>query len=195
MSETRALDPTARWKTLAVLGVVGVVALGFALDQAGVFRGRSGATRPAPEAVWSSREGARVALADYRGKYVLLNYWATWCPPCVEEVPSLDRLAARLKTSRPDIVVIAPSVDQDGWPVIDPFLKRMRVSAFDVVLDERASAAKFGTHKLPETWLVGKNGEIINPKGAPAGVRNSRFVGAQAWDTPDLIAWFEGLPR
>lgn len=191
----RPLDPAARLKAIAVLAIFFVLAAGLALERT-VFRGDGSArARPAPKSVWTDRSGSRVTLEDFRGKYVLLNFWATWCPPCVEEVPSLERLAERLATSRPDILVVAPSVDEDGWKVVDPFLRKMGADSFRVVLDTGKSASKFGTRKLPETWLIAPDGTIMDPKDAPGvSVRGSRFVGSQRWDAPALAAWFEALP-
>ncbi|HVO31058.1 MAG TPA: TlpA disulfide reductase family protein, partial [bacterium] len=135
-----------------------------------------------------------VRLADYRGKIVLMNFFATWCGPCVEETPSFDRLAARLKKDRPDIAILAASLDDDGWTSVDPFLAKMHAGSLPVVLDATPAgggryavgtqAAKFKTFKLPETWVISRDGRILK-----------RFIGAQDWDDPQLIPYLEGLDR
>ena len=195
MSAPAPIDPAAKWKTIAVLAFCGLIAGGIVLERT-VFRDAGPpAAKAAPSVTWKDHEGRNVSLEDFRGKYVLLNYWATWCPPCVEEVPSLDRLSATLAKSRPDIVVLAPSLDSDGWPVIDPFLAKMKVSSFTVVHDTKNTATKFGTRKLPETWLIAPDGTLMNPGQVPnATVRGGRFVGPQRWDDPQVVGWFEALP-
>ncbi len=177
------VDAAARWKTLAVLAVCGLLALGLVLERT-VFRDRAPSRRAAPEAIFLNRQGRPVALSDYRGKVVLLNFWATWCPPCVEEVPSLERLAAELKRSAPGVEVIAPALDDQGFSVIDPFVKRMGVQSFTVLHDRNKHAFRFGTRKLPETWLIGPDGEILD-----------RFVGPREWDDPRFVAMLTKASR
>ena len=110
-------------------------------------------------------------------------------------MPSLNRLAAKLAQTRPDIVVIAPSLDAEGWEAIDPFIARMKVDAFTVLHDPKNTATKFGTRKLPETWLIAPDGTLVDPGRVPnATVRGGRFVGSQSWDHPSIVAWFEALP-
>ena len=100
----------------------------------------------APDVVFVDHSGNAVRLADYRGKIVLMNFWATWCPPCIEETPSFDRLAARLKKDRPDIAILAASLDDDGWNAVDPFVAKMHVSSLPIVLDATPAQLRLARH-------------------------------------------------
>lgn len=180
---SRALDPSVRWRTLAVLVVVGLLALGIALDRT-VFRGSGPKKRMAPEVTFYDRAGAPVRLSDYQGKVVLLNFWATWCGPCVDEAPSLDALAGQLRRELPDVVVLAPALDDEGFQAVDPFVSRLKLSSLAVLHDKKKEAFKFGTRKLPETWLIARDGEIVE-----------RFVGAWNWEKPEIYALLERVAR
>src|SRR5215831_13466125 len=123
----------------ALTGVAIVAALGLLVVGRGVadssrpptFRGSmesfkaDPAPKAAPEISFTDAEGHKLSLADFQGKVVLLNLWATWCGPCVEEMPSLDRLQAKLGGSR--FVVLALSVDRQGLGVVRPFLERTHI--------------------------------------------------------------------
>lgn len=190
---TRPLDPTARWKAIVIFVILVVAGGGFLFQQL-VLGDAKPQTKLAPDVTFLAHDGHPVRLADYRGKIVLMNFWATWCPPCVAETPSFARLAAKLKAEHPDIAIIAASLDDDGWSSVDPFVQRMKAGALPIVLDATpeqgggyrigAQAAKFGTFKLPETWIIGRDGHVLK-----------RFVGAQNWDDPSLIPWLEGLDK
>lgn len=185
MSESapRMIDPTARWKTLSILAIFAVVAVGVVLSKP-YFEGRP-TLRMAEDVVFKDRQGHDVRLADYRGKIVLMNFWATWCGPCVEETPSFDRLARTLKAKNVPVVILAASLDTNGWSDVDPFLKRMHVGDLPVVLDSDASqAAKFGTFKLPETWVISRDGHKLK-----------RYVGATNWDDPAVLDEIQRLDR
>ena len=175
MSGPTPLDPSARWKTFAVLAVVGLLAAGIVLDRM-YFRKHGPKKHMAPEVTFYDRGGKPVSLEDYRGKVVLLNFWATWCGPCVEEAPSLDSLSAQLKRELPDVVVLAPALDDEGFEAVDPFVEKLNLSSITIVHDKDREAFKFGTRKLPETWLIARDGEIVE-----------RFVGAYDWTRPEIF--------
>lgn len=110
-----------------------------------------------------------VALSQLRGKVVLLNFWATWCPPCVREMPALQRLHEKLAGD--DFVVIAISVDEDPEEVAD-FVAR-RGLTFPILLDpDHKIANLYQTIKYPETFLIDRNGIVAV----------SRFAGDRDWD-------------
>jgi peroxiredoxin len=104
--------------------------------------------------------GNLVSLASYRGKVVMVNFWATWCGTCQNEMPSLEALYRDFK-KRPDFALVTISVDQEGWSIIAPFLKQKDYD-FPVLADadSRVSAA-YGVTALPTTYLVDRNGRIV----------------------------------
>jgi peroxiredoxin len=118
-----------------------------------------------------------VQLSKYRGKVVLLNFWATWCSPCVAELPSLLRLHREL----PNVVVLGVSIDEDP-DAYKSFLERRHVD-FTTVRDPSQSAAKlFHTEMWPETYVIDRNGFI-----------RSKYVGATDWSDPEIRAFLKSL--
>ncbi len=98
-------------------------------------------------------------LADYRGKVVFLNFWATWCPPCKEEMPAMERLYQRYKDK--GLVVLAVSVDTEGVPLVTPFVKEYKLT-FPIGLDRKmAVAEEYGVRGLPTSFLVDKRGTLV----------------------------------
>jgi len=131
--------------------------------------------KPAPDFTVSDGTST-VHLANYRGRVVLLNFWATWCMPCVEELPSLLDLHRQ-----PDLVILAVSVDQDPNAYAN-FLVRRHVDLI-TVRDPGQSAAKlFHTEMWPESYLIDRQGII-----------RRKFVGSQDWDSPEIQAYIKSL--
>ena len=123
------------------------------------------------------KAGKTVKLSDYKGKVVLLNFWATWCKPCLEEIPSLERLTKRSESM--GLVVLAVSVDK----TFEEIITALPNVNLNILLDpEKAVATKYGTVKFPETWVIDKNGKII-----------SRFIGSRNWDSPTFVNFFSLL--
>src|SRR3546814_70278 len=119
--------------------------------------------------------GKRLSLADFRGKLVLLNLWATWCGPCREEMPTLDRLQATLGGS--DFEVVALSIDRAGMGVVDAFYAEIGVKSLARYIDESGkSAQQLNAVGLPTTLLLDREGREI-----------ARHVGPAAWETPEKI--------
>jgi thiol-disulfide isomerase/thioredoxin len=123
-------------------------------------------------------DGNEVTLSQLAGKFVVLNFWATWCEPCTREWPELDKLARRLE-DRDDVVIVAVSLDQDPG-LIRPYLARMGLSDTPVVVWSDVSAdgnRGFGGEKLPDTYFIDEAGRyvmaFINVRrwGMPAGAR------------------------
>lgn len=140
--------------------------------------------RSEPAAAFSvaTPDGGALALGDMRGKVVLLNFWATWCEPCLEEMPAMERLARAYRGR--GLVVLALSVDREGVPVVRPFLKRHGLT-FPVGLDpDRRVASLYRIWALPSTIIVGR-------KGVPLFAVH----GARDWDGEAGHALFEGLLR
>jgi thiol-disulfide isomerase/thioredoxin len=121
----------------------------------------------APGVAFENRAGERLTPADFRGKVILLNLWATWCAPCIRELPSLDRLNAKLGGE--SFEVVALSIDRKGWPVIDAFFARLGIETLAGYLDAtmRATAA-MGATSLPTTILIDAQGREIGRMNGPA---------------------------
>jgi thiol-disulfide isomerase/thioredoxin len=131
------------------------------------------AARPAPPSPFFARGGKRLTLADFRGKVVLVNFWATWCAPCLREMPSLVRLQARL--GGPGFTVLALSQDLMGWPVMEPFIRRLGLDKLPVYLDQRGVfAGLVGVIGLPTSILYDRAGNELG-----------RLVGIAEWDSPE----------
>jgi cytochrome c biogenesis protein CcmG, thiol:disulfide interchange protein DsbE len=118
-----------------------------------------------------------VHMADYRGRVVLLNFWATWCAPCVEEMPSL----LELHHDRPDLAILAVSIDENP-DAYSRFLVRHNVD-LTTVRDPAQKAAKlFHTEGWPETYIIDRNGVI-----------RRKVVGPQDWGSPEIRAYLKSL--
>lgn len=126
----------------------------------------------APEISFTDLAGAPLDLQAFKGKVVLLNYWATWCAPCVEEMPSLERLQGRLGGD--DFTVLAVSVDRQGVDIVRPFLDRIGLKQLPIYLDRSgASMRAFTVRGLPTTMLIDREGREVG-----------RLEGMAHWDSP-----------
>jgi cytochrome c biogenesis protein CcmG/thiol:disulfide interchange protein DsbE len=129
----------------------------------------------APEFRLQAMDGSSVNLSDFRGKVVMVHFWATWCPPCVEELPTLDKLYRTVVDK--DFQLLAVSVDEGGAPAVAAFLKKNGLN-LPVLLDpDRTIAGLYGTYKFPETYIVDRQGvvryKVIGPRdwSDPANVK------------------------
>lgn len=119
-----------------------------------------------------------VSLKDYRGKVVVLNFWATWCPPCVEETPSLVQLQ---KDMGNQVVVLAVSTDVDA-KAYEQFIRDHHVDLLTVRDGDNKSNALYGTYKFPETYIIDREGKI-----------RRKFIGAADWTSPDIENFLRSL--
>jgi peroxiredoxin len=125
----------------------------------------------APEFSLLSLEGRATSLSDYRGKVVMVHFWATWCPPCVEEFPTLQRLYKAYIGK--DLEILAVSVDEGGAGAVGQFMQKNRF-ALPVLLNPDQSVARmYGTLKFPETYLVDRDGIV-----------RKKVIGAADWMSP-----------
>lgn len=137
--------------------------------------------------VRGARQGGSVTLREYtRNKVVILNFWATWCEPCVRELPSMLELRRTLADSR--VRMLGVSYD-DGWPTLLEFFRRMvggMPREIDVAIDpagEEPGSLRlhFGTRKLPETYVI-VDGHVL-----------ARFVNERDWTDPAMVEYFQRL--
>jgi len=137
---------------------------------------------PAPNFTLPHLDGRMVSLTDYRGKVVLLNIWATWCPPCVEEMPSMEKLYQALNNE--DFEILAVSIDASGAQDVLPFMKKHRLS-FPALTDPKgAIKGLYQTTGVPESFIIDKDGVIVE-----------KIIGPRDWAIPDAIRFFRNLIR
>ena len=128
----------------------------------------------APDFTITTDSGKTVTVHDFGGKLLLLNFWATWCPPCIEEIPGLNQLATQLGPQ--GLVILGVSVDQDEQKYRD-FLKRSPL-AYQTARDpEEKINLNYGTIQYPESYLIDRNGKVVE-----------KFISSQPWASPEMIA-------
>lgn len=139
--------------------------------------------RPAQDFELPDRQGRIHSLSQYRGQVVFLNFWASFCEPCREEMPSMESLVRQYENR--GLTMVAVSVD-DGWADVDRFMASFlpgHRSAMTVLLDESESTMhRYGTELLPETYIIDRDGRIV-----------ARFVGDYDWGNPQARQIIEGL--
>ena len=132
----------------------------------------------APAFTIRTDSGKQMSVDSFRGKVLVLNFWASWCMPCVQEIPSLNAMQKRFAAS--GVVVLAISVDKNAKKY-RAFLDRIPVS-FETALDSSASVSeRYGTFQYPETYII-KDGKI-----------QRKFAGAEDWTSDDLTQYIQGL--
>jgi thiol-disulfide isomerase/thioredoxin len=124
----------------------------------------------APSVTFESKTGP-ATLAQYKGKVVLLNLWATWCAPCLKEMPSLDRLAGAMKGT--DVVVLAISQDMAGWRAVDPWWGKAKLKHLTPFVDKKMNLGfGLGGAGLPVTVIYDRKGREV-----------ARLNGGAEWDS------------
>ena len=131
--------------------------------------------KPIPPVAFTDEADHSLSLADFKGRAVLLNLWATWCVPCRKEMPSLDRLQAKLGGSR--FQVIAVSIDNQGGVVVQPFYRELGLQSLGIYLDASGKTpSALDIEGVPATLLIDANGREIGRK-----------LGALEWDSATVI--------
>lgn len=113
-----------------------------------------------------------VKIIDYRGQIVVLNFWATWCAPCVEEMPSLVEMQRRMKSKGVTVIAVSVDVDQSAY---NQFIKDHGINVLTVRDPAQKSNALYGTFKFPETYIIDRK-----------GVMQRKFIGAIDWTSPEI---------
>jgi peroxiredoxin len=158
---------------------LGTVAVGAVLVAVLVgLRGR--APEMAPDFVVPDLEGKAVHLSGLRGRVVVLNLWTTWCPPCREEMPSMQMLYDAL--AGPDFELLAVSQDEGGAAVVAPFVRELGVT-FPVLVDpQRQVGERYGVWGYPETFVIDRAGRIAE-----------RVIGPRDWASPERLTSLRAL--
>jgi thiol-disulfide isomerase/thioredoxin len=134
---------------------------------------------PVPEAVLLDAADGEHSLADYKGKWVVLNFWATWCAPCRREMPSLDRLQAAM----PEIAVVPVATGRNAVPGIERFFAEAEIKGLPILRDPSSVLARgMGVMGLPVTV-------ILNPEGQEV----ARLIGDAEWDSESAMAVLKAL--
>jgi thiol-disulfide isomerase/thioredoxin len=135
--------------------------------------------RDLPEIRFADEEGHELTLTDFRGRVVLLNVWATWCVPCRKEMPTLDRLQARLGGK--DFLVIALSIDREGVTPVKRFYQELKLEKLSIYVDPsgRGSGA-LAIPGVPTTLLIDRQGRDLARKMGPA-----------EWDGQEMVSLVE----
>jgi peroxiredoxin len=120
-----------------------------------------------------------VALNQFRGQIVVLNFWATWCPPCVEEMPSLVQMQRRMKAKGVTVVAVSIDVDESAYR---QFLKQHGVDLLTVRDPAQKTPELYGTHGWPETFIIDRK-----------GVMRRKFIGAVDWTEPEITDFLSKL--
>jgi thiol-disulfide isomerase/thioredoxin len=131
--------------------------------------------RPAPQVAFADAAGKTLTLADFAGKLLLVNLWATWCSPCRHEMPSLERLQTRLGDR---LTVLAISQDMGGAKVVAPFVAKLGLKAVKTYLDPKSSVGRaFKVDGLPTSFLIDRQGRVLG-----------HVEGEAEWDSPKMMA-------
>jgi len=135
---------------------------------------------PAPNFTFPGLDGRMVSLSDYRGHIVLVNVWATWCPPCVDEMPSMERLYQALKGEKFEILAV--SIDSLGTEAVAPFMKQYNLS-FPALMDPAGTIKNlYQTTGVPESFIIDQDGILIQ-----------KIIGPRDWARPEAIGFFRDL--
>ncbi len=125
-------------------------------------------------------DGARnISLHELRGQVVVLNFWATWCPPCVEEMPSMIEMQQKLKDRGVRVLAVSVDVDQSAYKT---FIREHKVDLLIARDPDQKSNLLYGTSQFPETYVIDRQGVI-----------RRKFIGAVDWTSPEIVSYLSNL--
>jgi cytochrome c biogenesis protein CcmG, thiol:disulfide interchange protein DsbE len=120
-----------------------------------------------------------VTLSQFKGQVLVLNFWATWCPPCIEEMPSLVRMQQRMQSKGVTVLAVSVDVDENNYR---RFLKDHGVNLLTVRDPDQKSNGLYGSFKFPETYVIDRH-----------GIMRRKFIGAVDWTEPEIIDFLSKL--
>jgi thiol-disulfide isomerase/thioredoxin len=130
---------------------------------------------PAPAVSLTDVSGNTVELSDFKGRLVVVNLWATWCEPCLREMPSLERLQSKLGDR---IAVLGVSQDRGGNKTVEPFIAKLGLKSVKIFIDPKSVVGRaFEVRGLPTSLLIDRDGKLLG-----------RVEGAAEWDSPKIMA-------
>jgi len=140
-------------------------------------------TMVAPDFTTKDFNGKTVSLHSLKGKLVFLNLWATWCPPCQKEMPTIEKLYKKMDSKKFAILAVAtPTPPRETKEKIISFIKKNGYT-FPVLIDENGTVnGIYGSGSIPTTWIIAPDGTIV-----------ARLVGSREWDSDQIIAIFNSL--
>lgn len=138
--------------------------------------------KPAPDITVSSLNGEKLKLSELKGKVVLLNFWATWCPPCREEIPSMMKLNAAMTGKKYQMVAV--SLDEGGKAAIEDFFRTSGYLLPTYTDPDGKAAAAYGVTGFPESFVIDKNGIIVK-----------KIIGPLDWSAPETITFLNDLMK
>jgi cytochrome c biogenesis protein CcmG/thiol:disulfide interchange protein DsbE len=133
----------------------------------------------APDFSVTADNGRTITRANFGGKLLVLNFWATWCQPCIQELPSLDEFQRELADQ--GVVVLGVSVDKDA-KAYERFLERVKVSFLTTRDPENKVNAEYGTFRFPETYIINRDGKVV-----------SKIISATNWTDDRMMSYVKSL--
>lgn len=133
----------------------------------------------APDFSITADNGRTISRTDFGGKLLVLNFWATWCAPCIEELPSLDEFQRKLANQ--GVVVLGVSVDKDE-KAYKRFLERAKVSFLTARDPENTINAEYGTFKYPESYIINRDGKVV-----------MKIISATDWTDEKMLSYVKSL--
>ncbi len=135
---------------------------------------------PAPDFTFPGLDGKNTSLSDYKGKVVLVNIWATWCPPCVYEMPSMQKLYNEFNGK--NFEILAVSIDAAGVDAVAPFMKKHKLS-FPALMDPKGTIkSMYRVTGIPESFIIDKQGILVG-----------KIIGPRDWATQEIFGFFQDL--
>jgi peroxiredoxin len=148
------------FRSLAVIACAGLLMTGCSKPHSVRADAKDGKGAKAPDFTLKDSTGATVKLSDYRGKVVLLNFWATWCGPCQIEIPWFIEFQQQLKDK--DFAILGVSLDEDGWTSVKPYLEKKKINYRVMIGTEEVSTMYGGVDSLPTTFIIDRDGLIAS---------------------------------
>jgi len=160
--------------------IAGLFVAGYAMKGRTVGKKIIRAGDRAPDFRVPASDGKYVSLSDLRGSVVLVHFWATWCPPCVEEMPALDKLYRAFAGT--DLKILAVSVDEGGTQSVVPFMQKNNLIVPVFYNPDRSIAGLYGTFKFPESYIINRQGVV-----------EYKVIGSRDWSEPGTMQTLRDL--